>query len=504
MKSQLLIILLLLASLALLSGLSLPDEGSVRIDRSGAMPTLTPVVHESDGGRIEIRRRERIWVHNSDSPVSTNATDEGIHLQVLNQSGEPAVSARVEAYPPELEWKEWYGYTDEDGQAEVTVPDGTWILTVSSWRDQFVIVREGVTAPGSLTLDTTETVSVEVSARLLDGQPLAGATISFEPVEMGINEVGEMDSEGHLHVDLTPGTYCGLATSWDERYYLNRRGVAVTGATSVSFDATQMGTAQVLLRLSDLAEMGLSMMPEPSCRWWSPIFFMADGETTVLSADRYELGLHREISEDASTDWLFDYDAADTPHDVAAGSVTTLWAGGTHTASITPGQATYSPGSRVYLYPLVVDDFGNRLRRVAWGPEQTRLLPHIVVRGPQGEMTYEGDCYSTRPWQCHFYLASDASQGSYDVECTLDTGPLQGILHATTHFSVEGSPVTSTPTKTATATATSTWTPTSTMTLTPTATSTSPPTPTATPTSTPTPTTTYAWKLYLPLILKTP
>ncbi len=474
MKSQLFITLLLLASLALLPGLSLPDESAVRTDRSRAVPTLTPIWHESDSGWIETRRGERVWMHNLGAPFSVHTTDEGIHLQVLNQSGEPAVSAHVEAYPPELDRKRWYGSTDEEGRAEVSVPDGTWTLTVSSWRDQFVIVQEGVSAPGSLTLGTTGTVSVEVTARRLDGQPLAGATISFEPFAIGVNEVGDTDPEGHLHVDLTPGTYCGLATSWDERYYLNQRGIAVTGTTTVSFDATQMGTGQVLMRLSDLTEMGLSMMPEPSCRWWSPIFDMADGETAVLSADRYDLGLHRDLADADDIWWIFYYDVKDTPHDILPGSVTTVWAGGTHVASITPRQASYPPGTRVYLDSRIVDDFGNRLGQISRGPEQEVVLAHIVVREPQQSIVYEDDCW----WTCSFALAHDAAQGRYEVEWTLDTGPLQGVLHATTHFSVEGNPATPTPTKTATAIPTSTCTP--------------------TPTVTPTP----AWKLYLPLIRK--
>jgi len=473
MKSQLLSILLLLVSLALLPGLSLIDESPARPDRSGPAPTLTPVWHESDGTRIKVHQGERVWMRNLDAPISPNATDEGIHLQVLNQSGEPAVSARVDAYPPTLDRKEWYGSTDENGRAEVGVPDGTWTLTVSSWRDQFVILQEGVTAPRSLTLDTTETVSVEVSARLLDGQPLAGATISFEPVAMGVNEVGEMDSEGHLHVDLTPGTYCGSATSWSERYYLNRRGVTVAGPSGVSFDATQMETGQVLMRHSDLAEMALIMWPEPRCRWWAPGFYMADGETAVLSADRYELGLHREISEDTSTYWLFDYDAADTPHDILPGSVTTVWAGGTHIASISPQQATYPPGGRVYLDHQVVDAYGNNLTWVSW--DWQPVYAHIVIRGPQGSIVHdEDDCWWPSWAECTFVLAHDAAQGRYDVEWSLDTGPLQSVLHAATHFSVEGSPLTPTPTKTPT------------------------PMSTCTPTITPTP----AWKLYLPLIRK--
>ncbi|MGA9350807.1 MAG: hypothetical protein WBW48_18660 [Anaerolineae bacterium] len=495
MKSQLLIILLLLASLALFPGLSLTDSddndlssGSpVRTDRLGPPPTLTPFWHESDGAWIEMRRGRRVWIHNLDASVSANMTDDGIHLQMLNQQGEPAVSAWVEAYPLESEWPEWYGYTNQDGQAEVIVPDGAWTLTAASWRDHFVIAHEGITAPGSLTLDTTGTVSVEVTARRLDGQPLSGALVSFDRFTGGIhNDVGDTDSEGHLHADALPGTYCGLAASWDERYNLNRRGITVTDPTDVAFDATLMGTGQVLMRLSGPAEMGLSMFPEPRCRSTSPVFSMADGETTVLSADRYQLGLDRELTDINDTSWLFYYNVKDTPHDILPGSLTTVWAGGTHAASVTPGQATYPPGARVYLNQRVVDGFENRLRQISRGPEQEVVLAHIVVRGPQGSIVYEGGCWLSSV--CTFALAHDAVQGRYEVEWTLDTGPLQGVLHATTDFLVGGSPATPTPTETAKATPTSTCTPLPTATTTPTATSTS------TPTS--------AWRLYLPLIRK--
>lgn len=481
MKAQLFTVFVLMMALALLPSLSLTasddndlsSESPGCTDRPGPAPTLTPIWHESGGGRIEIRRGERVWTRTLGAPVSANTTDEGIHLQVLNQHGEPVASARVEAYAPESESREWSGYADEDGRAEVSVPDGTWTLVVSSANDHFVVVREGVSAPGSLTLDTTGTVSVEVTASRLDGQPLSGARISFEPFAMGVNMVGDMDLEGHLHVDVTPGTYCGLATSWSERYYLNQRRVMVTGPTSVSFDATQMGTGQVVMRLSGFAEMELDMLPQPRCRGWRPIFTMADGETTVLSADRYELNLGRFISGTNDTTWYFSYDANDTPYDILPGSVTTVWAGGTHVASITPRQATYPPGARVYLDHQVVDAYGNHLTWVAWDWEP--VYAHVIIRGPQGSIVHdEDDCWWPSWAVCTFVLVHDAAQGWYEVEWTLDTGPLQGVLHATTDFSVEGSPVTPTPTGTAT----------------------------PTPTCTPTPTSTPAWKLYLPLIRK--
>lgn len=148
----------------------------------------------------------------------------GIQLQVLNQRQEPAFRAWVEAYPPGSEKHEWEGSTGEDGRVKVDVPDGTWTLVVSSEADHFVIVREGVTAPGSLTLDTTGTVPVDVTVRRLDGQALSTAIVSFERFTRGYNKVGDVNSEGALHADLTPGTYCGLAASYSERYYTEPSG----------------------------------------------------------------------------------------------------------------------------------------------------------------------------------------------------------------------------------------------------------------------------------------
>ena len=80
MRSQLVITILLLASLALLPGLSLPDENAVRTDRSRAVPTLTPVWHEGDGNRIETRRGEHVWMHNLGAPFPANAADGGISI----------------------------------------------------------------------------------------------------------------------------------------------------------------------------------------------------------------------------------------------------------------------------------------------------------------------------------------------------------------------------------------------------------------------------------------
>lgn len=389
----------------------------------------------------------------------------GIQLQVLNQRQEPAFRAWVEAYPPGSEKHEWEGSTGEDGRVKVDVPDGTWTLVVSSEADHFVIVREGVTAPGSLTLDTTGTVPVDVTVRRLDGQALSTAIVSFERFTRGYNKVGDVNSEGALHADLTPGTYCGLAASYSERYYLNRPGVTVSGPTSVLFDASQLGTGQVVMRTSSHDEIGLSMFPQPLCRLWSPVLDLADGISATLSAGRYEFHLDFEL--DTCT---FAYRAKDARHDLISGTVTTLWVGGTHVASIHPAQGTYRPGSWVYIDSQVVDGYGNRLGQIGCGGEEL-VLSHLVVRDPHGSIAHESDCWWLWDVDCSFFLPRESPHGRYEVEWTLDTGPLEGVLRATTHFSVEGEPVTPRPTPRITATPTRTETPT--------------PTPTPTPTTTP-------------------
>jgi len=425
--------------------------------------------------------QRRLWRDEAPSPLAPAPASEGIHLQVLNQHGNPAVSARVEAYPPGEWWRRWTGDTNAEGRADVNVPDGTWTLVVSSEGDHFVVVLEGVVAPGSLTLDTSGTVLVEALGRRLDVQPLANTFLSFERFRGGINHVGWTDSQGRLYVNLTPGSYCAVAASWDDHYFLNRRQLSVTGPATVLFDAQQMGTGLVILNVPPDADMGLVPREEPPCRSWSPGFDVTRGITSTVSADRYRLGIDRDIEDVNDIRWLYFYDAKDTPHDIVTGSLTTLWAGGTHAASVSPRQPSYAPASRVTLDVLVTDGYGNRLQQVSQGPEQTVVLAHLVVTGPQGNTVYDGNCRWTWAQPCTFDLAGDAAQGTYVVQLSLDTGPLQGLLHASTSFVVAGSPLPVTPSATRTATQTPTITRTPTRTATPTM------TPSRTPTSTPTP-----------------
>lgn len=426
----------------------------------------------------------------SSRPMQSATATGGIHLVVLNQQDEPASEARVEAYPPGSEMWQWSGFTDSLGVAEINVPAGLWTLVVSSWSDHFVIVREGVSAPGSLTLDAAGTVPIDVMALRADGQPLAFGSVSFECFAGGEQGVGELDEEGYLQVDLSPGVYCASVVGWDERIFLNRPQVAVSGPAIVQFDAAPTRTGQVVLHLSEFTEMGLAVYAQPSCRSWHPVFYMRDGQSAVLSAGRYRLGLSLELVDDSDTWWAYRYDIKGGPRDIAAGSVTPLWAGGLHSVSLAVQQATYLPGATVSISSQLTDAYENPLREVLRGFVQEAMLPHLVVRGPHGEIIVN-DHWPLDRETYSFDLAGDAPEGQYQIEWTLDTGPLQGTIQATAQFAVRKP-------ATPTATATSTYTRTPTPTVSPSRT----PTPSFTPSPSPTRTPRLPRKAVLPILVK--
>ena len=189
---------------------------------------------------------------------------------------------------------------------------------------------------------------------------------------------------------------------------------------ALAFDATALGAGQVILSHSHPSDWGLTVHPDPNTRSWSPIYDMADGEHTTVSAGRYRLGIHGELHDAEEARWLYYYDAANTPHEVTAGGSVTLQSGGLHSASMAAGQASYRPGANVGLTPHVADGYGNRLYQISYGPSQSSVKGHLVVRDPQGNIVYEGDIYlGATSW---FALSRQAAKGTYQASLEVNWG----------------------------------------------------------------------------------
>ena len=444
-----------------------PVDGSAA---AGAGPDLIAYTERVGGN-------ERVW-HLTTPPLAQTNVITGLNVLVLNQQGRPS-SAHVEVYPPDDTVCDWEGYADEQGRAQVEVAAGAYTLVVSSEADHFVVVREGIFAPGDITVQVTGTVAVQVTVRCAGGALCGGAGVSFERFAGGLQHVGRVVPDtGQLSVDLSPGVYNACASSGANNTYLHRPQVTIVQPTSLRFDPTQMPVGEVVLRLVGLNEIGLVPVPLPRRRAWGPVFLLRDGGLAVLSADQYRLDLHRNLTDGGGTDWIYYVDTASASYNVLPGAQITLWAGPTYRATIAPRKPVCAPGDTVTFDARMPDAYGNTVRQISRGPSQEIVLGHLRVTGPQGQIVLEIDSrwYSGA---LHLHLAPDAAQGQYEARWTLDTGPLAGVLAASAQFTVSGQPVTPGPT------------PSPTVTQLPTLTPTLRPTSTATPTASPTPSTTW-------------
>jgi len=401
------------------------------------------------------------------APEAGALAGEGIALLVLNRQGQPAAGARVEAYAPGVTSVGWKGLTDSAGRADVAVADGPWNLVVSSSADHLVLVREGVIAPTSLSLDSLGATPIDLCARGLGGQPLTPAEYSVERYAGGTNRVGRGDARGCLRAYVSPGAYDAAVVSADDRTYLRRPVTVGAAPLSVAFDAAPMDTGQVTARHGDASPWALMAYTNPRTRAWTLALTLADGQSATLSLGRYDLYLRYEALDAGEVRWVYYYLAGNAPQDVSAGAALVLWMGGDHSVTIAPRSPVYRPGATVWLTPQILDEHGNRLRQIGRGPQQTAVLGRLLVRDGQGDVVYEAD--TSFSGSVSFALPREASQGIYQVTWEVDSGPLAGLLSTRTAFLVQGEPLPPSPTPVASPTPISTATPTPT------------PTPTATP-----------------------
>jgi hypothetical protein len=402
--------------------------------KSDAAPVEYRLHEIAPGQRIRIREKTA-------SPAAEPQLASGLQVLVLNQQGLPAQGAEVEVYWADNGYLRDSETTGADGRATLDVPDGQHPIGASSRTDHFVVWRDHVTAPGSVTLDTQGTVSVDVIARQANGQPLGDARISFEHYA-AYNQIGETDPAGRARADLLPGSYCVAAANWPNRLYLSQPGTVINGPTTVTLDPTQMGLAQI--RVHELGATSATLLPDALCRSWSPAFDLAEGQSAWLSAGRWVLEFYTQ-RQAGNASWTYYLEAAEGAElQLVAGNVYTYTLGTSFTASLESYQPSYAPGAIVSLRPRVVDQSGNRLTQANRLPEGI-VRAQLLVTAPGGATLFSGNAWAGN-WKA-IKLPADAAPGVYDATFTWDTGPLQGILAASTQFTVGGAPL---PTPTAT------------------------------------------------------
>ena len=413
-------------------------------------------------------------------------TPHGIPLQVRNQAGNPATYFWTEAYVPGTAspiFRDWGGMS---GYSFLGVPDGTYTLVAGSGNDHFLLVKPNVIAPSTLTLDTGGTVSVNVYAYQQDGSPLKDQTsVYLRPYYGSYGWVGRPDGNGYLPLNATPGSYNAFVWSWDYLYYLVRPNVGIWGPITLNLDARTMPTGQINVSLQGMDRAGV--LPWGSYTSWAPYLTTDDGDSIVLSPDSYEVtGYLYKYTEEGGS-WYY-YFSAPAPLNVTAGGTTTFRGGGTFSASTGPEQPQYRPGQVVTITNTFQDAFANRLTwveaytpasatgvetakeeamkdptvllrdgevierrqermavpRANAGPSRPELsgagwnyiYPLTTVRDPTGQIIFQDNTwrgFST----ITFTLSAPATEGTYSIISSLDTGPHQGVIQGIGSFQVK-------------------------------------------------------------------
>ena len=393
----------------------------------------------------------------------------GISVEVRNQSNESAVNAYVQVYSDIAQHADYAGYTDGTGFIDFPdVPPGTYTIVVTSWNDHFLLMRENVTAPATLSLDTIGTAQVDVYTYGLDGTTPVGAGILFAPFLTARPDVGWTDGNGHLQVNVTPHTYSIIAASFGEPYFLVKPEMPINGVMEVVFDPTQMPTGEVTFDLVDFSRVRIGAWGSYSA--WSWHFYLDDGQTMTYSPDTYGMGpdLIKYASEDT---WYYTFDGRYSSYQVNAGASETIHAGGDFTACTMPDKSFYGAGDNVRTTNSFADAFRNQItwiekytsgegvlgepggreavsldrERFPRGKQPLKgevqasgwsyVCPTITIRDPNNQtIVDENSCGIW--WDYQFTLSSSATSGIYSVNLSLDTGPHQGVVEVNGHFTV--------------------------------------------------------------------
>jgi len=392
-------------------------------------------------------------------------TGDGLQVHVQDIAGNPIEGACAFAMthtgdtPPQCGWGYEAG-TDASGNVTLDVDPGTYTLIVSSaGAVNFLVVREGVTAPGAVTVDPTGTVLVNITAKKVDGAPLQHGSVYIQPFcwAKRVGSTGETGSSSFL---VTPGVY-NVFVWWGDPYYIYQRNVDLTTPTSVALDASQMSVGSVSVSITSPEKFSYADVTLwPEFVWTSPCIGIYPSGIIHLNSGTYDMG-GCVFAPDGDDTWYFRMDLGEVS--ITANQQATRTMGGNVVCNTSVGASSYTAGDVVTIQDTLTDAHGNRLtsmsrtagveslagkyetlQRLSDQPvdrvisrELSDVFPHMAVTDPLGSVIYEtaNDWPAWNP-EHTFQLAPNAPEGTYTVTLSLDTGPLQGVISDTSTFCV--------------------------------------------------------------------
>lgn len=372
----------------------------------------------------------------TENPIAAQSTA-NLNVLVQDRDGQPVEDARITLVKSDPDYSSGWRFVDakktnSSGEASFEVNPGTYSLTISSDGPNFLLVREDISVPNSITIDPSETVEVDLTAKRVDGSPLEGV-VYIKSLHQA-HSVGFLGDSGNSTFYVTPGIYSVFVWfgSWNgSPYYLYKKNVDLTHSSQLLFDATTLPVGKIELSIDSLSQF-TDVSINPMLDWVNtvPVLDVKESRSAYLQAGSYSTNLRFIIN--ANKRWYYWFDLGEITifeNDKINRNI------GKPQPEVELSSESPKPGDNITLDAFFEDSYGNPLSSVMSG--DTSIYPSLKVTNPSGKVIYEPtNKYEAWDKVHNFQLSSDAKSGTYDVTLKLDTGPWEGTIKSTEQFEV--------------------------------------------------------------------
>lgn len=369
-----------------------------------------------------------------------------LNIKILNQNNEPAVGAWVKIDNGTVDLTTGVPHhTDENGEVTLEVSPDKYTIYVYSSAEHFFIMEEDVQAPGSIVMDTRNTVNVEFTFIDENGNPCSVDICPYIVTETStFSSIGHTNEEGKLTADIVPGIYNKIVMSCHHKYFFFMRDISITQGTKVLFDVRQMPYGRLKVNFSSVNDGSIALNPDDTQFNTLSGIVVDDGEEILVSASNYHIRYWLNSRSDGDM-WSLNTDQSEGIS-VDINSTTNVYAGGVISSNTHIDKTTYTPADAVYIKCDLFDSYNHSIAWVdhwIWsGISFHMIFPLIEITNPEGEIVYQIDymIYSLEDLWCYFTynytLPDDAVPGTYRVMFSWDTGLYQGIISSEAYFEV--------------------------------------------------------------------
>ncbi len=340
--------------------------------------------------------------------------------------------------------EDFNGYaTLNDGKVQLDLPNGNYTLVGFS-REKHILLVSQAKAPGSFTLNISDTVPVNISCRDANNNPIPNAEVFFRPTKRARGSIGYSDNKGQIKAFITEGIYHVVlwSVSGEGPHYLVLPYYTVSKpSTDVSLHVSELPVAKIRYDLPQNSAIAM--------------FEVLESTNTV----EYTEGVEPEIGYDAAYTDFYPIISSKSVFTLSANisynfnmSFALIFGDGkiyayeirpslhlvrpeTYQVGITEKDSfklyissdrgeknpVYYPGEKLMLNYYFIDNRGNTLSRILNFTGARLIYPMVTIFDPN--FTPIANNYNTIDFsKFQFDIPKSALTGEYKVEVTLDAG----------------------------------------------------------------------------------